>query len=117
MAHRKLRETPKTTQYSTVQLSNGSFITVRAMFAIRTEVDDELHIITGNILQPINYDICKTNSPILSSSKFFIIASITTQIVAISPDMLCTKCIKIPFECQQSNHCCIVRLVNDIERD
>lgn len=101
---------------STAQLSNGSFITIQAMFVVRTEVDDELHyIIAGNILQPINHEICRTNSPMLSSNKLFIIASITAQIVAISPAMLCTKCIKIPL--QENNHCCIVRLVNDIERD
>lgn len=91
---------------STVQLSNGSFITIQAIFAIRTEVNDELYyIITGNILRPINYEICRTNSFTLSSNKFFIIAFTTTQIVAISPDMLCTKCIKIPFQVQENNHC------------
>jgi len=60
-------------------------------------------------------EICKTNNPTLSSNRFFHVIRMTDFIVAIFPDMLYTKCVKIPYD--NVDKYCIVSLVNNIERD
>lgn len=92
------------------------FIIISGIFVVRTVSNSYVRtVIIGKILNRVDIEICKTNNPILSSNRLFHVTRMTDSIIAVFPDMLYTKCVKIPYD--NVDKYCIVRLVNNIERD
>ncbi|KYQ58835.1 hypothetical protein ALC60_02163 [Trachymyrmex zeteki] len=104
---------------STVELRDGSFVTLQVMLCIRTALTDELkYILIGKRLQISNEAICNTQRYEMRSTSLFIIATATNSITAFFPNALRSKCVRMPYRCANDVQTyCIVRLVNNIETD
>ncbi|XP_071639254.1 uncharacterized protein [Temnothorax longispinosus] len=86
-------------QNSTVLLHNGMFIIISGIFGVRTVPNNYVrYVIIGKILNRVDVEICKTNNPTLSSNRFFHITRMTDSVVAVFPDMLNSKCVKILYD-------------------
>jgi len=117
--HTKSCKLLKKRHNSTVELRDGSFVTLQVMLGIRTALTDELkYILIGKRLQPSNDAICNTQQYRITSTNLFIIATATDNITAFFPNALRSKCVRMPYKCVNNVQTyCIVRLVNNIETD
>lgn len=105
---------------STVELQDGSFVTLQSILGIRTTLSNELkYIIIGKRLQPSNEVICSTQQYRITSKNLFVIATATENITAFLPNVMRSKCVRMPYRCTNDGDqtYCIVRLVNNVETD